>query len=196
MIAPTINFSRLVNNETYLTISDGNGFASISELMLYYDNNYKFQQTRDIDMLYSSTPNLTVLDNTCFTTLGGFSFLCGALTLRGNKWIKHLEGIRTSKITGILFDNQPELIHFPTISPELPKGLLRVGSNPGFTGGLLSAFKLLQLKGINHPSTLSDPGSYVAACNIINRHLVSDDRDMLDCKEELMTAGLKEYGRL
>jgi hypothetical protein len=183
--------------QTNLTISDGNGFTSISELMLYYDNNYEFQQTRDLDRLYSEQLTNTLLDDTCFTTLGGFSFLCGALTLKDNKWIKHLEGIRTSKITSIFFDNQPELIHFPTISPELPKGLLKVRSNPGFTGGLLSAFKLLQLKEINHlNSALSTPGSYVAACNIINRYLVSDDRDMLDCKEELMTAGLKEYGRL
>lgn len=65
--------------------------------------------------------------------------------------------------------------------------------SPKYKGPLLS---LLRISNLNHvtPGIRLQSGDTDKACDIITMHL-RGDKDMLDCQEELRSAGLREYGR-
>lgn len=80
----------------------------------------------------------------------------------------------------------PELVSLWLIDPQMDE-------KPGF----LQVFKMKKLKGVafgNDDDNKNDPLSQTT--EIIVKHLKSPDRDMLDCQEELIQAGLKEYAKL
>lgn len=78
----------------------------------------------------------------------------------------------------------PNLVGLWLIKPDLSK-------KPGF----LQVFKLKRLEhfAIGYHN---DNAPNTKAVDIIMKHLKSDDRDIMECREELVTNGLKEYARL
>jgi hypothetical protein len=68
-------------------------------------------------------------------------------------------------------------------------------SNPGF----LNLMKMKKLKGVDgafSSSHSSGPKTdFERACDIFNKHL-EGERDIIDCQEELITSGLKNYAKL
>jgi hypothetical protein len=179
---------------TMLVISGGIGFKTITDVVEHFEKNFNFQQNRDMDMLYSEHLTPTELKNTPFETLEGFNFLHGQLFLKGNRKISSIKGIENSKITGLRLENQPEINDLREIVRLSPKTLTYLANDVEFEGGLLSVFKLQNLTQFR--TIVIEQTSYFKANVIINRHLKSEEHDMLSCKEELMNQGYKDYAKL
>ena len=114
---------------------------------------------------------LTVsLGNNNFKNLSSFPFGCqyGDFNLKNNP-IESFSGIEKLSITRLY------------LSSNINAGLL----------SLLRAKKLGAINCLDRQSPEFD-----MAIQIINKQLISKDRDILECQEELIDAGLKQYAKL
>ena len=113
--------------------------------------------------------------------------------------IDSLEGISHEIGTlslGCNFWNIKDIVeHCPKISGLWLMSEVDWSQNPS----MLAVFKLRNLKiifiGPERSKKDAEPNDNTLASDIIKKHLQSEDRSMLDCKEELYAEGLKRYAR-
>ena len=123
-----------------------------------------------------------------------------SLYLRKYQYNKHLQFRNTKTVSRILITNWIYSTFKPDTSgrnnklkdlKDIHKKIKYIGKFADFRGNPIQSHVLclLQIEGLKRVY-LDDP----KVEKIINQHLAVE-RDLLDCKEELMKAGLKEFGR-
>ena len=130
-------------------------------------------------------------DNNLTSLKGAPTFVNGGFNCCDND-ITSFEGASTT-VNGYFWYNDNKLASLHNIhkhNKEIGKTIW-FANNP-ITSHILGLLLIKKLKAINIDLLTDD---LLEASKIINKHL-SLDRDVIDCQEELISAGLKEYAKL
>jgi hypothetical protein len=138
------------------------------------------------------------VENTSFTSLQGFNFNIVSLWLLNNLQLETLEGLNS--VTNINLIGTNKIFNLQGFRKFAPKKLKIIQLQDWyFKSHLLSLMTLPEFKtlriGSSIDSTIKSQEGYKIfdrAVRVINNHL-QGERDVLDCQEQLITEGLKEY---
>lgn len=177
-------------------IQGGKWYDNFNEVLQeIVDNCKKFdsEKERDIEYFFMDYMKNVRVKETQFTSLKGIDYFCDILTLNDNTSLRSFEGLKKStSIRSIHLHNQYFFnIHnsHKILSNDLKD--IQVFNTP-IIGGLLSLLMLSEFKTLGSSLINLD---FKVARNIINKHL-QGDRDLLDCQEEMVQAGLKEFAKI
>jgi len=168
-------------------------------------------------------PSVTnfIVDNTNITNLEGCPQQASIINLANNEKLTSLKGLPSTLQTsqpklasGLTITNCPQIKSFEGM-PSNIQGSLNISYN-GFTslanlhkhvkkmkGSITiddqitsSILSVMLIDGVTKINLSSDDrGPLYTAVQIINRHLQMSDPDPMDCKDELVQAGLQQFAR-
>lgn len=118
-----------------------------------------------------------------------------------NKVLTSLEGFPTQGLDGVRLGNY-EAINYSRVNKYIPRvkqySMFEIFG--GYEGPLLSFLKVDGLTHVSYMLPLSADHQKALrteeALEILNDHLESKSKSVMDCQEELMDAGLEEYAKL
>lgn len=131
------------------------------------------------------------------------------LRIINNNQLISLEGLQNSKFNQISIENNRNLTSLKDVHKHLSQGVVQISLNQPIKSNILGALKLPALRIIEdylYDSSLSvnpfnkfiikDFDNTKNAIKIINKYLLTEERDIIECQEEMIEVGLKEYAKL
>lgn len=189
-------------NQTDFQLRNGSGYDTFEdckeEMRNIRNDNGEFLIRDRFELSFHNIIPMLEVCSTPFINLKGFNYNIDRLIIKDNKCITSLEGIQTSKLNDLHLNNCVNLASFHNIHKHLNStGVKEIFIYSSFTNitnllGLMLIKSLIEIH-VNFSSNCNL--NYKNAIGYIN-HSISVGGDIMDCREELIANGLKEYARL
>lgn len=162
-------------------------------MVLCLIQNYKGQKCLSVKFGYVKD-DIRMCSMNLDTLIGAPDKVGGNLYAYGN-YLTNLEGISPYVGNSIYLSRNPNLTSFKGIS-KLIKHCKQISVPTSLTSHVLGVLLIPGFEKLMVSSIARDLApELTTAMDIINKHL-QGDKDILECQEELRTAGLREFGKL
>lgn len=167
-------------------------FEEVRAQLSLQDNTHSLQGDIDLERLYYDSITYLSIKDTKFNSFKGINYNCKILICSDNINLMTFDGLKKSSSIKSISLNSQHGFSITNCHKILSYDLEHLNVTEPLNSGILSLLKFPNFENLFYMRTDYD---FRLAAQILNAHL-EEDRDMMECREEMIANGLKEYAKL